>query len=195
MTFFLVLMTAKQLLSAFRYQGDKEKALSLLPFVSDPAGIRDSYMVHCAAYRGWTDVCRLLVEQYQVDPHCKTSNGETALHYAARNGWTDVCRLLVEQYQVDQHCKDSVGRTALHYAASNGWTDVCRLLVEQVDPHCRSSSGWTALHWASIYNHLDVVQYLVTSVCCDPLTESNVGSTPLSWSSGETRLFLQWIIG
>ena len=59
---------------------------------------------------------------------------------------------------------------------------MCRLLVEQyqVDPHCRDSDGETALHWASIHNHLDTVQYLVSSVCCDPLTEDNRGFTPLS---------------
>ena len=125
-------MTAKQLLSAFSDPADKEKALSLLPVVRDPAGIRDSIT--------WT-----------------------LLHWAALNGWTDVCRLLVEQYQVD--------------------------------PHCRDIGGYTALHWASIHNHLDTVQYLVTSVCCDPLTENNGGRTPLSRSSGETRLFLQRIIG
>ena len=164
-------MTAKQLLGAFDYLGDKEKALSLLsllPVVRDPAGIRDSY------------------------------NGTlTALHYAADNGWTDVCRLLVEQYQVDPNCRDSIGYTALHYAAGNGWTDVCRLLVEQyqVNPYCRNSTGWTALHLASKHNRLDVVQYLVSSVCCDPLTENYLGHTPLSGSSGDTRLFLQGIIG
>ena len=125
-------MTARQLLSAFDYPEDKEKVLSLLPVVRDPAGIRDSY--------NWT-----------------------LLHWAARNGWTDLCRLLVEQYQVD--------------------------------PHCRTSNGWTALHWASRFNNLDTVQYLVTSVCCDPLTENNEGRTPLSKSKGETRLFLQGIIG
>ena len=161
-------MTAKQLLSAFSDPADKEKVLSLLPVVSDLAGIRDGInetLLHCAALNGWTDVCRLLVEQYQVDPHCRDSmGGWTALHWAARNGWTDVCRLLVEQYQVD--------------------------------PHCRDSNGRTALHWASYKNHLDTVQYLVSSsACCDPLTENNVGDTPLSWSKGEIRLFLQGIIG
>ena len=162
-------MTAEQLQSAFYSSGGKEKVLSLLSVVSDPAGIRGS-------------------------------NNRILLHYAASNGWTDVCRLLVEQYQADPHCRSRDGRTALHCAASNGWTDVCRVLVEQyqVDPHCRDSDGYTALHIASILsynNRLDTVQYLVSSVCCDPLTENNVGGTPLSSSSGEIRLFLQGIIG
>ena len=126
-------MTARQLLGAFSYPGDKEKVLSLLPVVSDPAGIR-------------------------------YSGNRTLLHWAAIRGWTDVCRLLVEQYQVDPHCRDS-------------------------------SIGGTALHYASRFNNLDVVQYLVSSVCCDPLTDDNWGDTPLSSSSRETRLFLQGIIG
>ncbi len=160
-------MSAQGLIEAFLYPGDKSRVLSLLPVVKDPAGIRDS------------------------------NNNRTLLHFAADNGWTDVCRLLVEQYQVDPHYRDTVGWTALHCASLRGWTDVCRLLVEQylVDPHCRDSGGWTALYWAGIHNHLDVVQYLVSSVCCDPLTEDNRGYTPLSRSSGETRLFLQGIIG
>ena len=132
-------MTAEQLLSAFYPAEDKEKVLSLLPVVRDPAGIRDSI--------NWS-----------------------LLHWAAGRGWTDVCRLLVEQYQVDPHCRDSSGRTALYYASE--------------------------------FNHLDTVQYLVTSVCCDPLTEnklgltkSNRGLTPFSVSIGETELFLKGIIG
>ena len=105
-------MTAKQLLSAFYSSGGKEKVLSLLPVVRDPAGIRDSNnwtLLHLAAQNGWNDVCQLLVEQYQADPHRRDSRGWTALHFAAYNGWTDVCRLLVEQYQVDPHCRDSYG--------------------------------------------------------------------------------------
>ena len=38
--------------------------------------------LHYAAQYGFIDVCRLLVEQYQVDPHCRNRNGYTALHRA-----------------------------------------------------------------------------------------------------------------
>ena len=91
-------MTAEQLLSAFYPPGDKEKVLSLLPVVSDPAGIRDSNnstLLHCAAFNGWTDVCRLLVEQYQVDPHCRSRDGRTALHWASRFNHLDTVQYLV----------------------------------------------------------------------------------------------------
>ena len=109
-------MTAKQLLSAFDYPGDKEKVLSLLPVVSDPAGIRDSNnstLLHCAASNGWTDVCRLLVEQYQVDPHCRDSYGWTALHYASVYNYLDIVQYLVSSVCCDPLTEDKLGDTPL----------------------------------------------------------------------------------
>ncbi len=89
--------------------------------------------LHCAAIRGWTDLCRLLVEQYQVDPHCRDNDrGYTALHWAANNGWPDVCRLLVEQYRVNPHCRDNSGWTALHRACHYDQLDVVQYLVSSV---------------------------------------------------------------
>ena len=109
-------MTAEQLLSAFDYPGDKEKVLSLLPVVSDPAGIRDSYnrtLLHYAAFNGWTDVCRLLVEQYQVDPHCRNSYGWTALHIASEFNRLDTVQYLVSSVCCDPLTETNGGHTPL----------------------------------------------------------------------------------
>ena len=113
-------MTAEQLLSAFEYPVDKEKVLSLLPVVRDPAGIRDSdnwTLLHCAADNGWTDVCRLLVEQYQVDPHCRNSDGETALHYASTLNHLDIVQYLVSSVCCDPLTEDNYGLTPLSYSS------------------------------------------------------------------------------
>ena len=119
-------MTAEQLLSAFYYPGDKEKVLSLLPVVSDPAGIRGSIynwtLLHYAAYRGWTDVCRLLVEQYQVDPHCRSSDGWTALHWASIHNHLDTVQYLVSSVCCDPLTVDNDGDTPLSY--SSGETEL-----------------------------------------------------------------------
>ncbi len=64
-----MIMSREELSSAIKYPGDKSKVLSLLPIVKDPAGIKgnkERTLLHCAARNGWIDVCRLLVEQYQV---------------------------------------------------------------------------------------------------------------------------------
>ena len=112
-------MTATELLGAFIHPGDKEKVLSLLPVVSDPAGIRDSYnstLLHSAASRGWTDVCRLLVEQYQVDPHCRNSFEYTALYYASTDNHLDIVQYLVSSVCCDPLTKDKLGHTPLSYS-------------------------------------------------------------------------------
>ena len=112
-------MTAKQLQSAFYSLGGNEKVLSLLPVVSDPAGIRDSNnwtLLHWAAIRGWTDVCRLLVEQYQVDPHCRDISGRTALHYASIHNHLDTVQYLVSSVCCDPLTKDNGGHTPLSWS-------------------------------------------------------------------------------
>ena len=147
----LLLMSEQEIIEAFLYPGDKGRVLSLLPVVKDPAGIRDNNndrtLLHFAADNGWTDVCRLLVEQYQVDPHCRDSGGWTALHCASLRGWTDVCRLLVEQYQVDPYCSTNDGYTALHCACIDDHLDVVQYLVSNIycDPLTKDNDGHTPL--------------------------------------------------
>ena len=113
-------MTAQELLSAFDYPGYKWKVLSLLPVLRNPAGIRDSTnwtLLHYAARRGWIDVCRLLVEQYQVDPHVRNSGGGTALHWASIYKHLDTVQYLVRSVCCDPLTVDKWGRTPLSYSS------------------------------------------------------------------------------
>ena len=85
----------------------------------------------------------------------------------------------------------------IHYAAQHGWTEIMELLVTtyHCDPNCTTSMGWTSLHEACLSNHLPTVKLLTTQYCLDPLQTSSFGSTPLYFSSGETKEYLQQIIG
>ena len=66
-------LTADQLLSAFRPSGNKQEAIRLLPAFPDQSeikNIKDSlsrYLIHKAAYNGWTDIIELLVTTYHCD--------------------------------------------------------------------------------------------------------------------------------
>ena len=83
----------------------------------------------------------------------------------------------------------------VHIVAGYGWTDIFELLVTtyHCDPNCTNTYGETSLHRAS--NHLHTVKLLTTQYCLDPLQANKFGCTPLDDSSGETKQYLQQIIG
>ena len=98
-----------------------------------------------------------------------------------------------------KNIKSSYSYYLIHYAAGNGWTELVELLVTtyHCNPNCTNSLGWTSLHFACNINHLPTVKLLTTQYCLDPLKTGNdtLLCTPLDCSSGETRIYLQQIIG
>ena len=97
-----------------------------------------------------------------------------------------------------KNIKNSYSWYLIHHAACNGWTELVELLVTtyHCEPNCTTSWGETSLHVACFYNnHLPTVKLLTTQYCLDPLKTDSIGSTPLDYSSGETRRYLQQIIG
>ena len=128
--------TADQLLSAFVLSGNKQEAIRLLSAFQDQSAIKNIkssysyYLIHGAAYHGWTELVELLVTTYHCNPNCTNYWGDTSLHLACSN------------------------------------------------------------------NHLPTVKLLTTQYCLDPLKMNSYrGSTPLYCSSGETKIYLQQIIG
>ena len=96
-----------------------------------------------------------------------------------------------------KNIKDSYSSYLIHRAAGNGWTELVELLVTtyHCDPNCTTSEGLTSLHFACYNNHLPTVKLLTTQYCLDPLQTSSYGVTPLNYSRGETKEYLEQIIG
>ena len=96
-----------------------------------------------------------------------------------------------------KNIKDSYSWYLIHHAAWNGWTELVELLVTtyHCDPNCTDSYGWTSLHCACNRNHLPTVKLLTTQYFLDPLKTTSDGVTPLYYSSGETKKYLEQIIG
>ena len=81
------------LFEAFKYPGNRQEVLKLLssfPDQSEIKNIKDDeleyssnrYLIHFAAWNGWTDIVELLVTQYKCDPNCTDRVEFTALHDA-----------------------------------------------------------------------------------------------------------------
>ena len=43
-------------------------------------------VLHCAAYHGWLDVVKKLINNHDFDPDCKDNDGNTPLSKARSNG-------------------------------------------------------------------------------------------------------------
>ena len=43
-------------------------------------------ILHCAAYHGWLDVVKQLINDHQFDPDCEDDSGNTPLSKARGNG-------------------------------------------------------------------------------------------------------------
>ena len=43
-------------------------------------------LLHCAAYHGWLDVVKQLINDHQYNPDCKDDGGNTPLSKAGSNG-------------------------------------------------------------------------------------------------------------
>ena len=104
-----------------------------------------------------------------------------------------------------KNIKDSDSMYLIHLAASKGWTEIIELLITTYHcyPNCITRVGETSLHWSCFHNQLSTVKLLTTQYCLDPLEEAIsspletaiYGVTPLDWSSGETKTYLQQIVG
>ena len=87
----------------------------------------------------------------------------------------------------------------VYWAAFNNWWDVVLLLCVQyrcvptdseTDPH-----GSTVLHRACNCQNYDMVKFLTGRCFMDPLKANDNGETPLDWSRGKTREYLESVVG
>ena len=113
-----------------------------------------------AAFRGHTEVCRLLIER-GANVNAVYYGGWTPLHQAARYGYVDVCRLLI-QAKSNVNSVDHNGETPLHCAARYGHIEVCRLLLGRgANVNATNWFGWTPLHLAAFNGHFEVCRLLI----------------------------------
>lgn len=114
-----------------------------------------------AAYKGYTEIVRLLLEAGAdvtvVDPGMKA----TALHAASYAGRTEAAKLLV-QYGIDIDKQGPYnGYTALHDAIWQNNVDVARVLIDAgANLHLKNHDGQTPLDFARSKHHNEIVKMI-----------------------------------
>lgn len=114
-----------------------------------------------AAYKGYTEIVRALLEAGAdvgaLDPGMKA----TALHAAAYAGRTDAARLLIEHnIDIDRQGPYN-GYTALHDAVWQNNVGVAEVLINAgANLHIQSNSGETPLEFARSKGHTKIAQMI-----------------------------------
>lgn len=72
--------------------------------------------LHAAAFKGHTDICRLLLA-HGADVHAADSGGHTPLHSAASQGHDDICQILLAA-GADPDARTQEGETAAMLATT-----------------------------------------------------------------------------
>lgn len=117
-----------------------------------------------AAYKGYHEIVRLLLEAGAdvgaVDPSMKA----TALHAAAYAGRTEAAKLLVE-YKIDINKQGPYnGYTALHDAIWQNNVEVVKVLLDAgADLTLLSNDGQSPLDFAKARNHKEIVTLIEES--------------------------------
>jgi uncharacterized protein len=111
-----------------------------------------------AAYKGYAEIVRLLLEAGAdvsvVDPGMQA----TALHAAAYAGRTEAAKLLID-YHIDINKQGPKnGYTALHDAIWQNNIDTARVIIDGgANLHLKSHSGQTPLEFAQTRNQREIV--------------------------------------
>ena len=182
--------------------GQKEEAIRLLPFVVNPHKLKDGKnwtILHWACRNGWMEIVfKLMVNEYQFDPMCKSDAGNTPLHVACHHkGNLSIIQYLIKECQCDPMIKNNEGNTPLHEACRNSDMQMVRYLISecQCDPMSKNNEGNTPLHDACRNKDIKMVQYFTGECRCDPMSKNRNGDTPLHVACGHRDIqMVQYLI-
>ena len=118
--------------------------------------------LHIAAAKGHADLCKKLLEIYNLDILLTDDNGWAVLYNAAESKNLDLFQYLLRKGS-NAFSKTKDKQNSLHIAAVNGHADLCKILLEiyNLDILLTDDDGWTVLHHAAQSGNLHLFQYLI----------------------------------
>lgn len=153
--------------------GSNRLSQNILASPTPPPSI---HALHQAAFKGHTDVVKLLLDK-GANIEVKNSDGNTALLLAAWEGHTETAKLLIDR-QANIHTKNNIEKTALHLAAATNQASTIQLLIEKgFNIHAKDNNGDMPLHRAA-YNGADAAALLLLNEGANYKALNNYNQTP-----------------
>ena len=118
--------------------------------------------LHIAAFNGYLNLCKALVQKHHFDVNVKDNDGWTALHHSARSGKYDLVEYFAS-FGTDIYIKTNKGSNCLHISVQNGHSDLCKSLIDKhkFDIHIADNNGWTALYQFAQKGSYELVTFLL----------------------------------
>ncbi|UKZ69001.1 uncharacterized protein TrAtP1_010019 [Trichoderma atroviride] len=136
---------------------------TLAPFMPRTSGTKFRQPIHQAAYSGFLDMVKLLLEKNPTCAAVAGSDGVTAILYAAQQGHLEVVRHLVSCPGIDVNAATTNTMwTPIHQAARNGHVDIVKLLMAVNAKHDQpDNENMTPLWSAAQEGYDEIVQILI----------------------------------
>lgn len=133
--------------------------------------------LHTAAFAGWSEIAKLLLE-HGADPGARIAHGGSTLCVAAMANQREVMELLLH-HRPDLRFDSNGGTNALYIAVENRAVDCVMLLLQKGVPTvCTRKDGWQPLHRAARDGELKILTLLFDAKA-DINARTSLGMTAL----------------
>ena len=119
--------------------------------------------LHIAAFSGYLNLCKTLIDNDKFDVLISDNEGYTALHHSLKTGSYELMKYFVDM-GTDIYLKTKTGLNCLHIAALSGHLSLCEALIEihRLDVSFVDNDGCTALHHSARNGIYDLINYFVS---------------------------------
>mmetsp|Transcript_19445 Transcript_19445/g.27955 ORF Transcript_19445/g.27955 Transcript_19445/m.27955 type:complete len:577 (-) Transcript_19445:110-1840(-) len=144
--------------------------------------------IHEAAFNGFIEAVKFLVDEVGVDVNAVTAGGHTPLILACIGGHVDIVSYLYES-GANANLTSRDGASPLHWASLNGHFDCVHYLLSSTELTATASTftGMPSLHLACAMGHVHVARLMIEEFLLPVEFVNEDGDTALHYASFEGR--------